>query len=239
MLLALAAIWATAAITEVPGFIGDTWYGHLDGPDCAYDEYGEGTKANPWQIKTAGALARLSKAVNEEGKTFENNYFTIAANINLAGTVDGLVLVNSDITIDGAIAEEFDVGTVCGMLGFDTGNSIGNVTHCTAELSSICVKGHSSEACVGGLIGSTNMDNIVEHNLAKTSSMRIEGAAYAGGVVGIAYVNMLRDCHAVVTMNVKNTSPDAESYLGGVVGHYFGLPQHKSTPNKEGLHCLR
>lgn len=297
MLLALAAIWATAAITEVPGFIGDTWYGHLDGPDCAYDEYGEGTKANPWQIKTAGALARLSKAVNEEGKTFENNYFTIAANINLAGsgsgryvwipiglntnnafkgtmtngtdangkpyrisgmtirasslestryfglfgvlagTVDGLVLVNSDITIDGAIAEEFDVGTVCGMLGFDTGNSIGNVTHCTAEQSSICVKGHSSEACVGGLIGSTNMDNIVEHNLAKTSSMRIEGAAYAGGVVGIAYVNMLRDCHAVVTMNVKNTSPDAESYLGGVVGHYFGLPQHKSTPNKEGLHC--
>lgn len=299
-MLLITSMTVSAAYEVVPGFDGETWLDHVDGDEIFNPNIGDGSKDNPWKIKSATGLAYLAKIV-KEGKEEDGNmvpyngegvYFEIAANINLSryvwvpigldidrafkgvitngtdtkgnsytisgmkiqvnsvettkyfglfgvlqGNVEGLVIKNAQITVDGAISSQFNVGTICGSLRNDGTKTCG-VTKCTTESTNITIKGFSVDSnnipCVGGLIGDVNTTDVVKSNLAKNTSMRIEGPVKAGGVAGECY-GQLTDCHAVVTMNVKNTTDEAV-YLGGVLGNYQGY-SHSASERLGLLSC--
>ena len=161
---------------------------------------------------------------------------------SLLGDVDGLVLTHSAININGAISEKFYVGTICGSVGTSktTVAGLGNVTHCTAEQTSINVEGFAPQSAddvpsIGGLIGIININtsDIICSNLAKTPTMRVMGPAYIGGIAGDCDKS-LKDCHAVVTMNVTNTT-SLKCMAGGVLGISRGYG--RTLPNVSQIAC--
>ena len=68
----------------IDGFVGPTWLddGMVNEDGFGGGNFGDGSASNPWQIKSAGTLAYLARAVMN-GETFEGKYFVIAADINL------------------------------------------------------------------------------------------------------------------------------------------------------------
>ena len=61
---------------------------------------GEGSQSVPYQIATAEELANLAKMVND-GKTDENTYFELAANIDLGGKEWTPIGTKDNLTISG------------------------------------------------------------------------------------------------------------------------------------------
>jgi len=282
-MLTLMVSLGAQAYTNVDGFYGETWLDHVD--EDGFENFGSGTESAPWQIRSAGALAYLARAVNN-GETYEGKYFVIAANIDLGykpsgsklvwvpigctnsptssgasvfkgtltngtdadgnpftisgmtiraygtgttscfglfgalrGTVDGLVLKNSDIFVD-QTTEEYYAGAVCGYVGVSTPATIstrmGTIRNCIAEQTTIEAESSNTGTAIGGLVGIATLDiSEVKANLAK-STMRLTGLMNAGGVAGETWWELM-DCHAVVNMTVTNTSTDA-CYVGGVIG---------------------
>ena len=82
ILIALTCLPCRALALD--GFVGPTWLddGKVNEDGFGGGNFGRGTEANPYQIKTAGTLAYLARAV-KNGNTFEGTYFVIADNINL------------------------------------------------------------------------------------------------------------------------------------------------------------
>lgn len=188
---------------------------------------GSGANGNPYKITGMKIHANSTETAQVFG------LFGV-----LQGTVEGLILTNSQIIVDGAITNRFNVGTICGILE-NNGTNTCNVTKCTVESTDITIKGFNVDSdnipCVGGLIGDVNTTDVIQSNLARNTSMRIEGPVKAGGVAGECY-GQLKDCHSVVTMNVKNSS-DLSVYLGGILGNYQGYGNIAAAANRLGLLC--
>ena len=89
-MLTLMVSLGAQAYTNVDGFYGETWLDHVD--EDGFENFGSGTESAPWQIRSAGALAYLARAVNN-GETYEGKYFVIAANIDLGYKPSGSKLV--------------------------------------------------------------------------------------------------------------------------------------------------
>ena len=85
---------------------------------------GEGSQSVPYQIATAEELANLAKMVND-GKTDENTYFELAANIDLGG---------KEWTPIGTKDNQF-----AGKL-FGNGNTISNLTIRRRRKRSFCIQ---------------------------------------------------------------------------------------------------
>ena len=86
----LAMSLGAQAYTNVEGFYGETWLDYVD--EDGFENFGGGTESNPYQIRSAGALAYLARKVNN-GTDFHDIYFVIAANIDLDYAPNGTKLV--------------------------------------------------------------------------------------------------------------------------------------------------
>ena len=267
-------------VAALDGFVGDTWQDHYSADGFGGGNFGNGTQSNPYRIRDAATLAYLAYMVNEEGETYQGNYFVIDADINLEnpgttrvwvpiglneersfkgtltngtdangnpyvisgmtirangtattkcfglfgllqGTVEGLVIKNSNINI--STDDEYYAGILCGMLSSDeSASNLGTVRRCTAEGSQVACTSASRLTCIGGLIGLVVECQEVRSNLAKTTMMRLTGPVNAGGVFGEVSANKaLTDCHAVVAMTIRNET-DSEASVGGITGYCFG-----------------
>ena len=275
----------SSRLFALDGFVGETWLDHVDEEGIFNPNFGNGSKGNPWKIRSAQGLAYLAYMV-KEGNTYEGMYFEINANINLAnpgttwvwvpigldknhpfkgtltngtdnegnpyvisgmtirangtgttqnfglfgvlqGTVEGLVVKNSEININ--TTDQFFAGIICGQLGSSLANEeYGSVLRCTTEGSTIVASSATLDTSVGGLIGLVLNCSQVQSNLAKTTMMRVAGPICAGGVFGeVAANKQLVDCHAVVTMNVRNETGNQAS-AGGITGCCFGSSFEKA-----------
>ena len=178
---------------------------------------GRGTENDPYQIADGAQLAYLASEVNKEGKTYENSYFVLTADIDL-NNKDWTPIANS---FSDALLGGSDYRVFAG--NFDgNGYTISNV--------SIGSEAAPLEADVFGFFGATegkisnlNLDTVSIHGIAKVASI---GAVvgFAGGLVGSSG-GSIENCHVTgLTMDMSAPSNvyAAAYWVGGLVGALDG-----------------
>ena len=229
----------SAAITPDAG----KFYNITLDKDKGYTDDGQGN----YTVTSAEGLKNIAKLVNEEWKSDIN--ITLTADINLSGidwtpigidynhqytgtfnggghTITGLTVTGSDqyaglfgyigsggtvknVVLEGVqIESDNDMSDVGGVAG----QSYGNIENCSVS-GSVSVSGTNSIA--GGVVGYQLVGSIT----GCSSSARVKGVAYAGGIAG--YTNggaSLTGCYATGSVSVENNTTSA-AYAGGVVGN--------------------
>ena len=177
---------------------------------------GTGTESDPYQIADGAQLACLASEVNK-GQPYENSYFVLTADIDLANH-DWTPIGNS---FSDALLGGSDYRVFAG--NFDgNGYTISNV--------SIGSEAAPLEADVFGFFGATegkisnlNLDTVSIHGIAKVALI---GAVvgFAGGLVGSSG-GSIENCHVTgLTMDMSAPSNvyAAAYWVGGLVGALDG-----------------
>ena len=176
---------------------------------------GTGTESDPYQIADGAQLAYLASEVNK-GQPYENSYFVLTADIDLANH-DWTPIGNSfsDVLFGGTDYHLF-AGNLDGK-----GHTIFNI--------SIGTENAPLESDVFGLFGATggkisnlNLDDITIYGTAKNVSGYIIGLA--GALAGSAS-GPIENCHVAnlsMTMNTPDSGTAAAYWIGGLVGALDG-----------------
>lgn len=209
ILLALAlclSLLPTAALA-----VDSAW----DGSIATAFAGGSGTGNDPYQIADGAQLAYLASEVNK-GQTYENSYFVLTADIDLANH-DWTPIGNS---FSNALFGGSDYRVFAG--NFDgKGYTISNV--------SIGSETTPLESDVLGLFGATegkisnlNLDTVSIHGVAKIASGYVVGIA--GGLVGSS-AGSIENCHVTglaMDMSAPSNGYAAAYWVGGLVGALDG-----------------
>lgn len=186
--------------------------GAWDGSIATAFAGGSGTENDPYQIDDGAQLAYLASEVNK-GQTYENSYFVLTADIDLANH-DWTPIGNS---FSDALFGGTDYSLFAGNLN-GKGYTIFNI--------SIGTENAPLESDIFGLFGATggkisnlNLDTVSIHGIAKIASI---GAVigFAGGLVGYSG-GYIENCHVTgLTMDMSAPSNVyAAAYcVGGLVG---------------------
>ena len=176
---------------------------------------GTGTESNPYQIADGAQLAYLASEVNK-GQPYENSYFVLTADIDLANH-DWTPIGNS---FSDALFGGTDYHLFAGNLD-GKGHTIFNI--------SIGTENAPLESDVFGLFGATggkisnlNLDDITIYGTAKNVSGYIIGLA--GALAGSAS-GPIENCHVAnlsMTMNTPDSGTAAAYWIGGLVGALDG-----------------
>ena len=176
---------------------------------------GTGTESDPYQIADGAQLAYLASEVNK-GQPYENSYFVLTADIDLANH-DWTPIGNS---FSDALFGGTDYHLFAGNLD-GKGHTIFNI--------SIGTENAPLESDVFGLFGATggkisnlNLDDITIYGTAKNVSGYIIGLA--GALAGSAS-GPIENCHVAnlsMTMNTPNSGTAAAYWIGGLVGALDG-----------------
>ena len=177
---------------------------------------GSGTENDPYQIDDGAQLAYLASEVNK-GQTYENSYFVLTADIDLANN-DWTPIGNSfaDVLFDGPDYRLF-AGNLDGK-----GHTISNI--------SIGTESTPLESDVFGLFGATggklsnvNLDGVTIYGTAKNDNVSGYVIGLAGALAGSAS-GPIENCH-VTNLNMTMKIPDANRrvyWIGGLVGALDG-----------------
>ena len=176
---------------------------------------GTGTESDPYQIADGAQLAYLASEVNK-GQPYENSYFVLTADIDLANH-DWTPIGNS---FSDALFGGTDYHLFAGNLD-GKGHTIFNI--------SIGTENAPLESDVFGLFGATggkisnlNLDDITIYGTAKNVSGYIIGLA--GAPAGSAS-GPIENCHVAnlsMTMNTPDSGTAAAYWIGGLVGALDG-----------------
>lgn len=176
---------------------------------------GTGTESDPYQIADGAQLAYLASEVNK-GQPYENSYFVLTADIDLANH-DWMPIGNS---FSDALFGGTDYHLFAGNLD-GKGHTIFNI--------SIGTENAPLESDVFGLFGATggkisnlNLDDITIYGTAKNVSGYIIGLA--GALAGSAS-GPIENCHVAnlsMTMNTPDSGTAAAYWIGGLVGALDG-----------------
>lgn len=176
---------------------------------------GDGTESNPYQIADGAQLAYLASEVNK-GQTYENSYFVLTADIDLANH-DWTPIGNS---FSGALLGDTDYSLFDGKLD-GKGHTISNISIGTESIP--------LESDVFGLFGATsgkisnlNLDGVTICGTAKNVSGYVIGLA--GALAGSAG-GPIENCHVTnlsMTMNAPGSGMTAAYWIGGLVGALDG-----------------
>lgn len=189
--------------------------GAWDGSIATAFAGGSGTENDPYQIDDGAQLAYLASEVNK-GQPYENSYFVLTADIDLANH-DWTPIGNSfsDVLFGGTDYHLF-AGNLDGK-----GHTIFNI--------SIGTENAPLESDVFGLFGATggkisnlNLDGITIYGTAKNVSGYIIGLA--GALAGSAS-GPIENCHVAnlsMTMNTPDSGTAAAYWIGGLVGALDG-----------------
>ena len=178
---------------------------------------GEGTENNPYKLQTANDLRLFAELVNG-GKTYENTYFRITANIDLgSGTTWTPIEAGFAGTLDGG---DFTVSNVNMNVterkkGFFVELNAGVIKNLHLNVNIT-----SNTDIVAGLV-STVSGNVTIENCSVSGS--IKALKSAGGIV--AYVNAttgatltLKNCVNNATIQLTNTAKTTNVFTGGIIG---------------------
>ena len=189
--------------------------GAWDGSIATAFAGGSGTENNPYQIDDGAQLAYLASEVNK-GQPYENSYFVLTADIDLANH-DWTPIGNS---FSDALFGGTDYSLFAGNLN-GKGHTIFNI--------SIGTENAPLESDIFGLFGATggkisnlNLDNVAICGIAKNVSGYVIGLA--GALAGSAS-GPIENCH-VTNLNMTMKAPDsgmaAAYWIGGLVGALDG-----------------
>ena len=172
---------------------------------------GSGTENDPYQIGDGAQLAYLASEVNK-GQTYENYYFVLTADIDLA---------NHDWTpIGNSFSDALFGGTDYSLFAgnFDgKGHTISNISIGT-ESSPLESDVFGLFGATGGKLSNLNLDGVTICGTAKNVSGSVIGlsgalAGFAGGSIENCHVTNLS-----MTMNTPDSSWTAAYWIGGLVG---------------------
>ena len=189
--------------------------GAWDGSIATAFAGGSGTENDPYQIDGGAQLAYLASEVNK-GQPYENSYFVLTADIDLANH-DWTPIGNS---FSDALFGGTDYSLFAGNLN-GKGHTIFNI--------SIGTENAPLESDIFGLFGATggkisnlNLDSVAICGIAKNVSGYVIGLA--GALAGSAS-GPIENCH-VTNLNMTMKAPDsgmaAAYWIGGLVGALDG-----------------
>ena len=189
--------------------------GAWDGSIATAFAGGSGTENDPYQIDDGAQLAYLASEVNK-GQPYENSYFVLTADIDLANH-DWTPIGNS---FSDALFGGTDYSLFAGNLN-GKGHTIFNI--------SIGTENAPLESDIFGLFGATggkisnlNLDSVTICGIAKNVSGYVIGLA--GALAGSAS-GPIENCH-VTNLNMTMKAPDsgmaAAYWIGGLVGALDG-----------------
>ena len=209
-LLLILALCCTLLPTAALASDG-AWDGSIDTAFAG----GTGTESDPYQIADGAQLAYLASEVNK-GQPYDNSYFVLTADIDLANH-DWTPIGNS---FSDALFGGTDYHLFAGNLD-GKGHTIFNI--------SIGTENAPLESDVFGLFGATggkisnlNLDDITIYGTAKNVSGYIIGLA--GALAGSAS-GPIENCHVAnlsMTMNTPDSGTAAAYWIGGLVGALDG-----------------
>ena len=176
---------------------------------------GTGTEIDPYQIADGAQLAYLASEVNK-GNSYENSYFVLTADIDLAKH-DWTPIGNS---FSGLLFRLPDYSLFAGNLD-GKGHTISNI--------SIGTKSTPLESDVFGLFGATsgkisnlNLDGVTICGTA--TNVNVSGYVYVIGLAGAlagSASGPIENCHVTnlnMTMNTPDSGGTAVYWIGGLVG---------------------
>lgn len=176
---------------------------------------GSGTENDPYQIDDGAQLAYLASEVNK-GQTYENSYFVLTADIDLANH-DWTPIGNS---FSDALFGGKDYSLFAGNLD-GKGHTIFNISIGT-ESTPLESDVFGLFGATGGKISNLNLDGITIYGTAKNVSGNIIGLA--GALAGSAG-GPIENCHVTnlsMTMNTPDSGMTAAYWIGGLVGALDG-----------------
>ena len=192
--------------------------GAWDGSVATAFAGGDGTDSNPYQIADGAQLAYLASEVNKEGKTYENSYFVMTADIDL-NNHDWTPIGNS---FSGLLFNRTDYSLFAGNLD-GKGHTISNI--------SIGTERSPLESDVFGLFGATsgkisnlNLNGVTIYGTAKNDNVSGYVIGSAGALAGSAS-GPIENCHVTnlnMTMNTPDSGWTAVYWIGGLVGALDG-----------------
>ena len=189
--------------------------GAWDGSIATAFAGGTGTESDPYQIADGAQLAYLASEVNK-GQTYENSYFVLTADIDLANH-DWTPIGNS---FSDALFGRTDYRLFAGNLD-GKGHTVSNVSIGT-ESTPLESDVFGLFGATGGKISNLNLDGITIYGTAKNVSGRIIGLA--GALAGSAS-GPIENCHVTklnLTMNTPDSGTAAAYWIGGLVGALDG-----------------
>lgn len=209
VLLALALCLSLLPATALA--VDSAW----DGSIATAFAGGSGTENDPYQIDDGAQLAYLASEVNK-GQTYENSYFVLTADIDLANH-DWTPIGNS---FSDALFGGKDYSLFAGNLD-GKGHTIFNISIGT-ESTPLESDVFGLFGATGGKISNLNLDGITIYGTAKNVSGNIIGLA--GALAGSAS-GPIENCHVTnlsMTMNTPDSGSTAAYWIGGLVGALDG-----------------
>ena len=191
----------------------DTWDGQTVSAFATQDADGSelGNDADkPILISNCAQLAYLSEQVGK-GEKYENTYFKLADDLNLAGKKWTPIGAENSKPFKGnfdgnnheifGLKVEIDDWNV-GLFGCINSGSVKNVRICSGLVK-------TSGSCAGGIVG--DLYNSTMENC--TASVNVSGSGNVGGLAGNISGSTVSDCHFLSGEIV------GDIYVGGIVGH--------------------
>ena len=216
---------------NVDGFGNMTWYNYKA---SSYGG-GDGSSYSPYLISTPEQLALLAYRVNEDGQTYDGQYFSITANLSLDkdagtkviwvpigrtptrafnGTVNGNGHTVSGMTIS---ATSTSYANYFGLFGIIEDGSISSLTVKEASITLTA----NDWANVGGLVGESNNNLTDCHAVANiTCTNTGDEEIVVGGLAGSCTVNNVNHCSS--SGNITATGDNIT--MGGLIGSAYTIP---------------
>ena len=189
--------------------------GAWDGSIATAFAGGSGTENDPYQIDDGAQLAYLASEVNK-GQPYENSYFVLTADIDLANH-DWTPIGNS---FSDALFGGTDYSLFAGNLN-GKGHTIFNISIGT-ESTPLESDVFGLFGVTGGKLSNLNLDSVAICGIAKNVSGYVIGLA--GALAGSAS-GPIENCH-VTNLNMTMKAPDsgmaAAYWIGGLVGALDG-----------------
>lgn len=172
---------------------------------------GDGTQSTPYKITCGSELAFLAEEVNR-GVTFEDNYFILENDIDLA--------LNEWIPIGYYYADEEKGNLVYSFNGHFNGNGH-KVTNVQMKnmTSSHELPAYSMDITVGlfGALSGAEISGLTIENCTISFTRAVEGEVLAGVLAGYAGSSKITDCSVNGTISVKGHSRTVGAVLIGAV----------------------
>ena len=212
VLLALALCLSLLPATALA--VDSAW----DGSIATAFAGGSGTENDPYQIDDGAQLAYLASEVNKEGKTYENSYFVLTADIDL-NNHDWTPIGNS---FSGLLFNRTDYSLFAGNLD-GKGHTISNISM-GAESSPLESDVFGLFGATGGKLSNVNLDGVTIYGTAKNDNVSGYVIGLAGALAGSAS-GPIENCHVTnlsMTMNTPDSGMTAAYWIGGLVGALDG-----------------
>ncbi|MGR6835961.1 S-layer homology domain-containing protein [Syntrophomonas erecta] len=213
LLLTVAMLLSLFALLPERAFAADgtTW----DGNAYPITE-GEGTKADPYIIDTAGKLAYLAERVNAGDADYQNAYYRLTEDLDLSGHDWEPIGYSPLYTV-----------TFQGYQGYFDGNGH-KITGMNVDITS------EANAGLFGIIESATIKNLSVSGDVKVGKIDNLGDSRGGGIVGIALNSKIINCYhsgSVAVISEKNTGfPRLAGGIAGVINNSELINCYHSGP---------